>query len=505
MPSKIDDNAGWYDAQLEMWDRADDLLAGTSRMREKAAKYIPKFELEGEDSYTARVKVTTLTNFYSDALVTNLGLMFREDPTLEKSAIPQEELDNIDNLGHNLNDFAYMKAEALLKHGVHHVQVDMPVNPGAETAGDDLRMGLRPYWVSVPARCLFNAFYTVKNNVRSLTQVRISGHRMITSGLDSSCLNTILMFEKPTDIDGDPVAGANVAFTTYIQDVDKGPYSVSPRSKDSGVLGAPMTEIPIVTLQINDTEFMKSRSTLDDMAFKNIEHLQVSSDHRNIFTASCYPILTQIGIDEPVTDLGSGTVLWSPGAKSTPDETRQDVQFDYISPESGPIEQGRAEKDQIIAEANSLMMKIQQRSGGDRTATGDTLDFVVTASPLQVVSRAVENGINRCLRLHAIWKGMKPEQAGKFKMPPVPAMTASEQVAVTEIGTARRSGDLSYPTYVAEMSQRGVFKTPVNPATERTRLDSEGADMFGQYAANTVQAAPVATPAVPTAPNNIGK
>lgn len=461
----VDDVADWYAAQIKDWDRADDLIGGTSAMRDAGEKYLTRFPLESTQAFGHRLKQTVLTNFYKDHMLAALNIIFSEPIQIKESKIPEDHLTNIDNQGHDVEAFAKKIAVNLLKYGMHHVLVDMPVNPGAETVEDDQRLNLRPYWVLVPAKRLFNAFFQIENNIKRLTQVRITDVKTIYNGFAQQSNKAIKVFYDNEN---------GVYFETWISQ-NGGKYELSNAPADTQTLK--VSQIPIVTFHTNDDEFMISPSIMNDIAHKNVEHWQSSSDQRNILTVSRYPIMYQIGIDAPVADLGPTAILHSEGTE-TP---HQAVTFGYIEPTGKGIEAGERDLNRIVQEANTLSIRLQSLSRKyEQTATGDVLDFTLSSSPLHLIAQAIENGINRCLLLHALWMGLKPEDAGKCEISKDFGVNANETARISEIGTARRAGDISLETYFAEMSQLGVYKTEVDIDLEKERIASENVALFAQ-------------------------
>jgi len=464
---KVNDKASWYLDQSPDWERSDHLMAGTSAMRAAGDRYLTQFELEGNKAFSARLKATVLTNFYKDHYHTAMGLIFAEDIEIKDSKIPQDQLDNIDNQGHSIQAYAERMASKLLLKGLHHVMVDMPPIPeaGADTAEDDKRLGLRPYWVSLGVERLFNAYCEVKNNIRDITQIRFTEEKTVVKGFDRSVSKAIKVYYD----DAESPEG-KVRFETWIADKG-GEYKLSVDPKDIGEMG--IDEIPLVTYATSDEDFMCSPSVMIDIAHKNVEHWQSSSDQRNILTVSRYPVQYQIGTAAAIVDMGPTGILHSEGT-STP---KQNVEFGYIEPAGTGVAAGERDLDRIIQDANVLSIRLRTTTG-DRTATGDALDFTMASSPLHMVAQALENGLNACLKLHAKWLGLDEKAAGTVKVSKDFGISASEAARILEIGTARRAGDIDLETYIAEMKQIGVFKTDVQAEKVRQRIIAEGTGMF---------------------------
>ena len=471
----VDDLADWYDKQVPMWNLADDLMGGTTAMRAAGTKYLTKFELESIQAFTARMKATVLTNFSKDHFFTAMNIMFAEPIEIHDSKIPQDILDNVDNQGHDLQAFAQRMAAKLLLYGMHHVMVDMPPNPGAQTLADDRAMALRPYWVSIDARKVINAFADVRNNQTELTQFRMLDQRTKVSGFSQTVTQAIRVIRRD---------GQAVTFETWVKS-DDGPYTLSTDLADAGTYA--IDRIPVVTFQTFDNGFMLSPSIMIDIFHKNVEHWQSASDQRNILTVCRYPIHFQIGTAAAVTGLGPHAILHSEG-NETP---KQPVHFGYIELQGASIAAGERDLDRIIQEANTLSIRLQQTTKkAQQTATGDVLDYSLSSSPLHMVAQAIERGLNELLLMTARWLGIPDADAGKVKVSREFGVSANDTIRIAEIGSARRAGDLSLETYIAEMQNVGVLKTNIDVELEKERIQKENTSLF----------AAVAPPAAPKGP-----
>ena len=463
----VDSLADWYEQQRPMWDLADDLMGGTTAMRAAGVKYLTKFELESIQSFTARMKATVLTNFSKDHFFTAMNIMFAEPIEVHDSKIPEEILANVDNQGHDLQTFAQRMAAKLLLYGMHHVMVDMPPNPGAQTAADDRAMGLRPYWVSVDAKKVINAFAEVKNNQTDLTQFRMLDQRTEVTGFTQKTSQAIRVIHRE---------GARVEFETWIKP-DSGNYAKSDDPADSGTYA--IDQIPVVTFKTFDDGFMLSPSIMTDIFHKNVEHWQSASDQRNILTVCRYPIHYQIGTAAAVTNLGPKAILWSEGNETD----KQKVEFGYIELQGASIGAGERDLDRIVTEANTLSIRLQSlQKKAQTTATGDVLDYSLSSSPLHMVAQAIEQGLNELLKLTAKWLGMDEKDAGTVKVSRDFGINANESDRITEIGAARRAGDLSLETYIAEMQNLGVLKTSIDIGVEKERIQQENTTLFASVA-----------------------
>lgn len=469
--AEIAQAAPWYESQSPDWELARTLLAGTRAMRDAGPAYLPRFSIETEEAYNRRLGVATLTNFYKRMALKMAGLMFSRNVTVEGSKLPEAILSNIDRRGASVHQFARRMAVRVLTRGLHNIVVDMPQRPaGAQTLGDDIALGLRPYWVSLPAEAVFSAFAVEDNNAERLLQVRWRADGSELNGYAIESVERIRLLKIDEQ--------QNVSFELWqLKTIGRGDKT---RQRwvivESGAL-SPVKSIPFVTIYADRYGFMLSRPPLADVAYKNVEHWQSGSDQRNILTVSRYPTQYQVGTQNPVTVTGPGSLLHSPGNSTDV----QKVEFGYIEPAGTGIEAGERDLDRIVAEAEALGMELLVRAPA-ATATEAKIDYSNETSPLQDIAQAMEDGLNHALRLTAEWSGIDPDDAGQVRIPKDWGISADDAKAIDAILRARATGDLSRETMWAEFRQRGVFLTGFDVDTESLRLAQEGEAAMSQLA-----------------------
>lgn len=460
--AEVAEEAAWYQEQTPGWELGRTLLGGTKAMREAGEAYLPRFGVEGEDDFKRRLAVTTLTNFYRKTARKMAGYIFGSPIKIENSKIPKDLLANVDRRGSSIDLFARKFGLALMTRGLHHIVVDMPKRPaGAVTKGDDKELGLHPFWLSLPAEVVFSAFAEKSAGEERLLQFRWrdDGHKL--DGYAIAPVERVRLMNR---------TGASVTFEVWEKETisigDKG----FERWKlvDSGPLTG-VTRIPASTIYAERCGFMISRPPLEDVAYKNVEHWQSSSDQRNILTVSRYPTQYQIGTANPIMETGPHYVLWSPGANG-PDQ--QDVSFGYIEPEGTGIEAGERDLKRLGEEIEAMAMELLIKAPRATVVEAQS-DVQSETSPLQDIAQGVEDALNDALGHTAEWLGMAREEGGKATVNKEFGISADDAKAIDAILKMRAAGDLTRETQWGEMKARGVFRTGFDVKAEQDKLAKE--------------------------------
>ena len=453
-----DDTAAWYDCQLDQWKRATDLMGGTKSMREAGSKYLPQFPGESDKNYERRLEVATLHNFWRQMAREMVGRIFSKKIEIEGSQIPEDILNNIDSRGNSVHTFARSLALKFLTKGMWHLFIDMPRPSITPTnLAEERELNLRPRWISWAVESVFNGALTESAGFERLLQIRSKSTQYEVRGLEISCFSRITIYD---DNNG------NVSFKVYdIQDDNTKSYTE--RVDLSGVMRG-ISQIPLVTFYTERLGFMQSMSLMDDIALKNIEHWQSSSDQRNILTVSRYPILTQIGVDKPITVDGPANGLWSPGN----DKEKQPVEFKFIEPEGSAIQHGWKDLERIVTEAEALGMQLVVRPTRD-TVIEAVRDDMKDTSPLQDFAQAFEEGLTKALQITGEWLGYTKEQSGRAIVNKDFGISAQEEKRIDALIRMRGAKDLSRETYWEEMKEVGVLQTKFEKGAELARIRNE--------------------------------
>lgn len=215
-----------------------------------------------------------------------------------------------------------------------------------------------------------------------------------------------------------------------------------------------------------------------DLAFKNIEHFQSSSDQRNILTKSRFPMLAASGIDgssledrDPVTKQGTGKIILGPHSVLVSEDPHS--KWYYVEPRGSAIEQGR--KDLESLEAQMLAMGIEPlrvRQANQVTATQTGVDEMKARSILEQWAFDYVDYLERCFYTAFEWMSLRD---ATVEIDLVTDFTASNNPAA-EIDTllrARAQGDISRSTLWDEMKRRDFLSSRFDADMEKARIEED--------------------------------
>lgn len=136
-----------YQRNKERWTFLLDSFVGGQQYKNGA--YLTKYQLETDAEYQQRIATTPLDNHCSSVVSVYTSFLFREEPerelkALEADPLVEEFLNDATLEGQSLN--AYMKDVATWSSVFGHCWTLMvKPNIGAETQGQEIDMGVRPY------------------------------------------------------------------------------------------------------------------------------------------------------------------------------------------------------------------------------------------------------------------------------------------------------------------------------------------------------------------------
>ena len=266
-----------YTAMQPYWKMVDALWGGTATMRDAGEAYLPKYDIESSSDYEARKNATVLLNIFRQAVVTAVGKVFKKQIVLQQKDKPVSEdlqawIENIDGNGNNLNVFAKNLFQDVLKRGLSHFMVDMTQSSKAMTRAEQKQRNERPYWVQIEAPEIIGWRHKTENGITTLTQIRRRYSVKEPDGLfGEAILNRVAVYEPGI-------------YQIYQQGADNNWNLI-----DEGTTG--IDYIPLVTVYSDRTGFMQAVPAFLNLAYKNIEHWQSSSDKRLVFRRARFAIL----------------------------------------------------------------------------------------------------------------------------------------------------------------------------------------------------------------------
>lgn len=451
--------------QLKMVDMAKPvrtLVAGTKAMRKAGEEYLPREPMETPDAYRNRLQRTVLFNATGKTVDDMTGKVFAKPVTPEKDVADKlkDWIENIDLTGRHLNVFARDVFADALQPGIGYIYVDAPPQPTAANGiapslADYAKAGWRPYLKYIPVENLLGWKSEFVGGVEVLTQIRI---KECVSVQDPE--NDYL--EK--DVDQIRVVSktpAGLTWQTFRKDNDKWVATGEP----AAITGP--TEIPLVPVYLNRSDFMCGKPPLANLAELNITHWQSSSDQRNILHVARVPILFGAGIpDEAALTIGASEMIRVSDSNAT---------LGYVEHTGAAIGAGDKDLQNLELQMQAMGLQLLIDKPG-QTATGEVRDDAKENSPLAMMAGALQDALEGAFGFMAQFAKMDPIKGGSLVVNKDFGIT-SNTADLQYLTQAAIAGKISRETYWTELQRRGVLSDSFDPEVETTRIQDQAPDL----------------------------
>lgn len=458
-PKKPNYESESYQRQIEDTTFCRVVYGGTKVVRAVGSELLPQFPAEEDEDYKRRLKRAVIFNAFKRTVHGLVGMAFRKEPTW--SVLPDErtaeETLNIDLLGHEVSVFARERAIDAFIDGHTWILVDYPrTETQATSRAQELAAGLRPYWVPILKQDAINVQYE--------------------QGPDGQPVLTLFAYKyektRPHDEFGEEVV-------TAIRVLRPGSFQEWERNKDGwvmvdeGVVTLPI--IPVAFVPSNETMPFESDPPLLDLAYENIDHYQIRSDHRwaAMFASVPLPVFFNMKPEQ---------VVW--GANRALFAQAENADAKLLESSGASLESTRLDlKD---SEARMAALGLQMLVGEKRaaeTAQAKLIGKSESDSVLAAMVTAVENGLNRALAIHAMWTNAAQAKISlnndfhDLQFAPAQVSALSQMVSL---------GQLSLETMWSALVKGEVLPDDFDPEVERVMLDALPDDELDEIDRDTV-------------------
>jgi len=308
-----------HTAMAEYWTLVETLMGGAKAIRAQP-KYLPKFENETQQAYDIRRQNAKFTNIYRD-IVENLAQRpFASEVQITESAPAsiKEFIEDVDGRGNHLHVFAGEIFFAGINAAVDWIMVDFTSGvPDGATKADEKRIGVRPYWVRIPAASVLAAYSAMINGKEEFVHVRIHEPETVRDGFGEKTTDRVRVLERPDLGDGmygpatyqvwEKKKEGTHGKEEWVKTDDAGPISI-------GVIPI----VPFVTGRRIGASW-RLHPPMRDAADLQIEHYQQESALKHIEELTAFPMLAGNGVAPPEKDgkilpvpVGPQAVLYAP-------------------------------------------------------------------------------------------------------------------------------------------------------------------------------------------------
>ncbi|MCP4261534.1 MAG: DUF4055 domain-containing protein [Planctomycetes bacterium] len=427
------------------------LMGGTAAMQDAGETYLPREVVindlgqeEGESStaYAKRLDRTILFNAYRDAIQTLRGKIFSKPIILSEDSPDalKEFAGDVDGNGKSLTRFSFDLFEDCLNTGLSYILIDFPTITDTDTRSkaDDTEQGIRPYFVHLKAADVLDPPLP---DGKLPHAVRVySSETVMDDNWEETTVERIRVLRADT-------------FEVYQKNSD-GEY----RLIDEGVntLGL----IPLVPVFTDQTG-----PPLIDLAYKNLEHWQSSSDQRHILHVARVPILFGKGWLE-----SSSAIEVGPNRLIT--NQSEQASLEFVEHSGAAIDAGRQDLVDIEQAMEVLSLKPMMPRSGTATATATAIDTAQADSLLQAWGNNLENGLEQALDIMALWANIGDVESdvtvnGDFGL----SLTGTSEADILQ--KSQLSGQLSLETYLQELKRRNILHDSVDVTEELLMIEAE--------------------------------
>ena len=455
-----------------------DVAKGTTHMRAQAAEYLPQHPAEERQDYIRRLNRAILFNGFGRTIVGLSGMVFRRDPELSDD-VPEEiqaHLENVDGEGTHIDVFAKDVFDDALEVGHCGILVDVPQAPKPPpgqkvlSLADERAAGIRPRWVKYAKEDIISGRSKVIGEQHVLTQLVLR--------------ETV---QEPVGAFGDAAVErhrvlrrSDAGVVTY-ELWEQPPGKSEPVIVQEEALVTNVSEIPFAVVYGKRTGLLKSIPPLVDLAWTNVSHYQVQSDHLYALHIASVPIFVLTGVDPKQTvEVGPNVLIKIP-----------DPQGDAKYAEHSGAALGQTRQQLMDFKADMAVLglaMLQHETRAAETAEAKRIDKSEQDSALATAARSLQDALEVALGFHADF--MRLESGGSvvvnrdFEKLTLDAATinAYSQMAALE--------QISIDTMWQILAEGGALPDGFDPETEK--------DLLEQAQAPTPEPQPVPPP--PPAP-----
>jgi hypothetical protein len=464
--AKVDTPIAAYREMVERWALPDALLGGTLTMRAESSTYLPQEPGETVQAYAIRVGRSMLFNAYRDSIVGLGERPFAEAVSLGEGASEQltDFVEDVDGEGRTMNDFSRELLRDGINRGVSGILVDFPPAPPDLTLEQEQRLGLRPFWSHVPSTRVIGWRSERYRGEETLTQLRITENVVVpVDEYGEKTVARVREYRRRLPTEENEADDEGETFWVLWEKGDDDEWHP--------VDGGPVTlnVIPFVPFYTNRTGFLTGLPPLEDLAWKNLEHFQSSSDQRHILRFARAPLLFGSGFaDDELqgrVEIGASRMLKAknPSAK-----------LSYVEHEGRAIESGEKDIRRLKEEMVVLGMKpLLLNRPGTVTATASAIEEVEETSQLKTWVRGLESSLSTALDLALAWMGEEPPSDGTPVNVCDRFTVVADSAEIDRLLALRGQGDLSRRTLYDELKKRGLLGEYFDADEEERRLAGE--------------------------------
>lgn len=449
-------------ALADEWHLVASLLAGVSAMRVEA--YLPRYEAETEHAYNSRVARSFLYPGFRRGIGLLTSRIFSK-PITRSQDMPEriaDLLDDVDLRGNGLDRFARAFFSNGAAFGQSHILVDYTQIPKEATAADELRIRPRPFLRHVRAQDLLDADYVTEGGRTVCSYARILEYVEIRTGYTKERVKQVRILEPGQ--------------WKTLREGKKG-WEVHEEGTMT-VGGKALPYVPLVSYFPGEEGVdLEAQPPMIDLAYKNLEHFQSSSDQRNILTFARFPMLAVAGEVAVDVDEDGNPKPLTIGPRKILSTSDPQGKWYYVEPQGAAIEAGRKDLEDLKTEMEMLSFAPLMPKTGDIKATAHAVTHSEANTAAQSMALSMKDALDQSIHLMGVWERI--EEPGTAQLNSDFGLSVAEQERIRALLDMRGRRDLSRETMWNEMKVNGVLSQDFDGAAEADRLADEGESLPG--------------------------
>lgn len=443
-------------AMLEASEPIRDLIKGGAHMRSLGTKYLPRFPMETEKAYKARVQGSWLFDGVGKAMDDYVDRLFDKPIESNDEGELGDWAHNIDLEGRDISNFAQDVFKASVRDGVSFIMVDAPPRPeGSITRGQAQAMNLRPYMVHLELEDILGWKVRTENNAPIVSQLRIMESVLDPDGgeFEEKKIEQIRVMDHPE--------GQSFVSVRLFRKTDKGEWVVWNEYQTQ------FPQIYLAPVYTGRTSFLMAKPPLARLAELNLAHWRSQSDQSNIMHYARVPMKVFIGWDKDdlegaASGAGYGLVTANENAKA-----------ETLEHNGTAIDSGREELKDLEQQMQWVGLQLVMSKAAGATATGDMIDEKKSTSALARWADNLKDAIEIALGWMADIAGIDGETEVSMSRDFLSvAMNTQDMTTLVQMGLSRE-------LLLREAKRRGLVSEDVDIEEELNRqlIDGDGNDL----------------------------
>ncbi|AHJ10685.1 putative structural protein [Rhizobium phage vB_RglS_P106B] len=455
-------------AMVAYWDKTDAIIEGYEAVKACGETYLPSFAEEKKADYDIRLNLTKFTNIYRDIVEGLASKPFEEEVSLlddDKTKVPEQIekfAEDVDGEGNNLTAFLSSTFYNGINSAIDWIFVDYPTvdTTVIRTKADEKAAGIQPFWTHILGRNILWVKTQKINGKQELSYIKI-----YEPGIGER--DRVRIFERVNGV---------VSWQLW----EKTDNLVDGKFRfillDDGVLTIDV--IPLVPFYTGrrDGASWKFFPAMQDAADLQIQLYQDESALKFIKTMAGYPMLAANGMRPELeadgktpkkVAIGPMRLLWG-----VPNGDGGHGEWKFIEPNAHSMKFLQEENDKTKQDLRELGRQPLTATSGNLTVITTAVAAGKARSAVSAWALGLKNAAENALLITCKWlkiSDYKPQVNVYNEFDNFTDGNAD----LTELGSARKNGDLSRETYWNELKRRKVLSPEFEAEDEEERLLNE--------------------------------